>query len=345
MRTMFLKDKLILYTICLFLYSMHDIRVEALIMSVIALGLMTYYESDLFKLIVLSIYTFLAIKFNALLYFIPVLIYGAYDKNPFFWPLLFVLPALFIDQNQGLFIAILGGIAIWLKHKSLALSDFRQELLQLSDDKRELERNSQLKTQMLIEKQDNDIHLATLNERNRIAREIHDHVGHQLSSAILQVGALRIAIPNQKGLETLNKTLGTAMDQIRRSVHNLYETSVELEQQIQSLVESFDFCKIHFKHNLQTIPTPNIKYALIAIVKEALSNVMKHSNASLVDITLVEHPAFYQLIVSDNGSEMPSNQSPGIGLHSIEQRTLSLNGHFRIRTAKGFELFITLPKE
>ena len=64
------------------------------------------------------------------------------------------------------------------------------ELIRLRDTSTELNMALKEKNRNLLEKQDNEIYLATLKERNRIAREIHDNVGHMLSRSILQMGAL-----------------------------------------------------------------------------------------------------------------------------------------------------------
>lgn len=65
-----------------------------------------------------------------------------------------------------------------------------QEMIRLRDTSTELNLVLQEKNKNLMEKQDYEIYLATLRERNRIAREIHDNVGHMLSRSILQMGAL-----------------------------------------------------------------------------------------------------------------------------------------------------------
>jgi signal transduction histidine kinase len=151
--------------------------------------------------------------------------------------------------------------------------------------------------------------------------------------------------PSSKGLATLKDTLNLAMDNIRNSVHDLYDESIDLGEQIQKLTESFTFCRATLNLHMETVPEPRVKYAILAIIKEALSNVVKHSSASRVDISLVEHPGFYQLIVSDNGSTVTYNPDDGIGLKNIAHRIEALKGYFLIRTNKGFELFITIPKE
>ena len=91
-------------------------------------------------------------------------------------------------------------------------------------------------------------------------------------------------------------------------------------------------------------------------VKEALSNVARHSNATLVQITMREHPALYQLCIEDNGTleeglSLSENNrealfsSRGIGLSNMNDRLKILNGNLQITIQKGFRLFITIPKE
>ena len=61
----------------------------------------------------------------------------------------------------------------------------------------------------------------------------------------------------------------------------------------------------------------NVKYCLIAIVKEAVANIVKHSNANRVCIFLREHPGFYQMSVEDNGTDIYMSEKPEIDLSNI----------------------------
>ena len=88
------------------------------------------------------------------------------------------------------------------------------------------------RNQALIEKQNADIHAATLSERNRIAREIHDNVGHMLTRSLLQVGALKVIAGDDsldEPLTELQNTLNTAMTNVRTSVHDLHDDAIDLE--------------------------------------------------------------------------------------------------------------------
>ena len=108
------------------------------------------------------------------------------------------------------------GLSALLKLRTLALSRSRRDYKDLTDNAKEISLHLEQKNKELLEKQDYEIQVATLNERNRIAREIHDSVGHLLSRSILQLGALK-AVHRQEPelnaqLDTLKSTLSQAMD-------------------------------------------------------------------------------------------------------------------------------------
>ena len=86
--------------------------------------------------------------------------------------------------------------------------------------------------------------MATLKERNRIARDIHDNVGHLLSRSILQIGAAIIINKNEElnlNLNLIKDTLNEAMNSIRNSVHDLHDDSIDLQIEIQKLINNFSF--------------------------------------------------------------------------------------------------------
>ena len=312
-------DKVLLFLIGLIMYGLfsgNNMEVVPAIISVIAIGLATYFENSKINITIMIIYLVLGYLIPPLLYFMPALLYTVYEKKYSFLILFAYLPFCFESTYKAdllVFIFFFGILAVWQKHRMIDLYRLKKTHYELQDNKRKLERDSDLQRKILLEKQDEETHSATLNERNRIAREIHDNVGHQLSSAILQLGALRIADSESKPLITLEKTLNLAMDNIRQSVHNLYDTSIDLYLQLKMLTENYKFCEIILEYNVEEIYNSQIKYAIIAIVKEALSNIIKHSNATKVDVSMIEHPAFYQLIIYDNGSKLCIGDTDGIG--------------------------------
>ncbi len=208
------------------------------------------------------------------------------------------------------------------------------------------------KNQSLLEKQDYEIYTATLRERNRIAREIHDNVGHMLSRSILMVGAMK-AVHGEGSLKEplcrLEDTLSAAMTSVRESVHDLHDEAINLKEALESLTGEYTFCQARLVYDMGYEVPREIRYGFIAIVKEALNNVMKHSNATWVQVVAREHPGMYQLVIEDNGTSgigrKHDGYGGGIGIRNMKERVDTFGGNLEIQTQKGWRIHITVPKK
>lgn len=188
---------------------------------------------------------------------------------------------------------------------------------------------------------------AILQERQRIARDIHDHVGHDLTSAILQLKALEYRLEDPSWILPIRALLQESMTQVRNSVHNLHDQSLHLTDEIQLLLDQYTFCPVYAELHLQTEPPGAVHFALLAAIKEALKNTATHSNATKVEILLSETAKLYRLLLVDNGTNAIAHPEAGagLGLLSLRQRVEALSGSMHISVENGFHLFITLPKE
>lgn len=266
--------------------------------------------------------------------------------------------------DKGMFIVVGMAAAVLLCERTKRLDELEQEYKRSRDDSKELT--------LMLEKQDTEVYLATLKERNRIAREIHDNVGHMLSRSILMVGALKAINQNENlkvPMEQLDQTLNEAMTNVRQSVHDLHDESVNLKEVMESLTAEFSFCPVQLTYDMGYDIPKEIKYSFIAITKEALNNVMRHSNADEVKILVREHPWLYQLIIEDNGTahgqiqpdghreeyaaqeragksgNVRKTESNGIGIKNMKERIRMLGGNMQIQKENGFRIFITVPKQ
>jgi signal transduction histidine kinase len=93
------------------------------------------------------------------------------------------------------------------------------------------------------------------------------------------------------------------METVRTSIHDLHDESLDLYTEIKGLCDNFDFCGIELNFDMDSNPDRKVKYTLLFIVKEALSNIIRHSDATHAAVTLTEHPALYQLVVRDNAQK------------------------------------------
>ncbi|MDO4556244.1 MAG: histidine kinase [Lachnospiraceae bacterium] len=353
-----------LIIICFCLFSLFFIPLNAafatgLFFVVAVTSLTTTYRNRRFVFILSGIYLLLTLLFPVLSVFFPVLVYDLIRERGY--PLTVLTCLILICQTlpdapqQFAFLLLgmlLSGYLSWLTRQWELLD---ADLIRIRDDSEERSLLLAEKNRNLIERQNQEIYTATLKERNRIAREIHDNVGHMLSRSILMVGALT-AINKQENLTPsltqLEETLHQAMNNVRVSVHDLHDDSVDLHASIEELTGSYEGCPVHLDYDMSHHIPNEIKYSFISIVKEALVNIQKHSNATQVQIRLLEHPGLYQLIIEDNGTLSDSFQIPeendtakqGMGLANMRNRVRSLNGSIQFQTEHGFSIFVTVPK-
>lgn len=312
--------------------------------------------------LIISLIFLSAIKLSCVVFFLPVMLYDCIRyrlKVPMVMAgvvYVYSFADIFtgISQAAGtassiftpVAVALLVALAVHLEHGDRQNLQLKEELKVLHDNQTEKDMIQKEHDRMLMENQNNMIYMATLKERNRIAREIHDNVGHTLTRSILQLGAIK-AINTEpvlkKPLEDLHGSLGDAMTNIRKSVHDLHDESIDLESSIRQLTEGISALDIHVDYDMSNTIPKDIKYSFIAITKEAVSNAVKHSNGDTLDILLREHPGFYQLIVKDNGTDIKINNT-GIGLANITDRVNAMKGTLKISTDKGFKLLITVAK-
>ena len=380
---------LLLYSMLAFFYVPADQALVFSLLFTVILGFVTYLcrasETESWshnslpvlkrfdnRILVLTgsyvIFGFSSLWIPDLLLFFPLLLYQTLSAGLFplavvefpFWGL---LAFRFHKFPEFLCLAGIFGfiLAFFLWYHTRQYEILTRNFRQSRDDREEHALLLSEKNKALLEKQDYEIYAATLRERNRIAREIHDNVGHVLSRSILMTAACKTINKNEALdplLGNLEESLNGAMNSIRSSVHDLHDDAVNLEDAIKGLVKDFTFCPVTLTYDMSRQVPREVKYSLISITKEGLSNVMRHSNADSVNILLREHPALYQLCIEDNGtlgSKIPDIQtdadsnkmetvSGGMGLSNIRDRVKALGGTVQITQEKGFRIFVTIPK-
>lgn len=242
-------------------------------------------------------------------------------------------------------------LAVFFCMKTLKLEETDVQNKKSRDDSAELEKIMRLRNRELEENLQYEIHINTLRERNRIAREIHDNVGHLLSRSLLQTGALSAVCPKEaaalkNGLEELKDSLNSAMNSIRESVHGIRDDSLDLKNEAERIIQPLraDF-SVEFDFDISGEMPPKIKLCFISILKEAASNIIRHSSGDRVSVILREHPSMYQLIIYDNGKAESTQSTDGMGLSNMEERARAIGGNFRINKEKGFTVFVSVRKE
>ena len=198
--------------------------------------------------------------------------------------------------------------------------------------------------------------LATTKERNRLAREIHDSLGHYLTVVNIQIGAAQaiLAQDEPRALDHLAKAQALTQEglaEVRRSVAALRASPTEsrpLTEALAKLVEQWKAAGMNAHLDVAGMVrslTPHAELTLYRAAQEALTNAGKHANATQVGITLsYGNDDSVRLRVEDDGVGNADSQG-GFGLLGVRERVQLLSGEMHVRTkiGGGFALEVELP--
>jgi len=190
--------------------------------------------------------------------------------------------------------------------------------------------------------------LAVSEERNRLAHEMHDTVGHHLTVAAVQLeGAQRlVTIDPHKAtamLGTVRQQVSAALSEIRQTVARLrepLEADLPLPHSLGQLAQSFEKAtSLHIKLSVpeewpNTLP-PTHQLAIYRAAQEALTNIQRHAQADRLWISLDCRPDAVSLQVIDNGigylqSTRSGQENQGFGLLGLQERAVQMGGFMRI---------------
>ncbi|SOC06611.1 Signal transduction histidine kinase [Pseudobutyrivibrio ruminis DSM 9787] len=250
-------------------------------------------------------------------------------------------------------ILILAGFTIMSLLLFNKMTFYQHDLHRTRDDSIELEEMLKSKNKALLMEQDQQVHLATLAERNRIAREIHDNVGHLLSRGILLLGAIVTVNKDENiapQLKMLSDTLDESMEKMRSSVHDLHDDSIDLKKNIDEILGELKSFTVNTELDLDEALPTEVKLSIIGILKESVTNILKHSNGDSVAVILHQNNSFCTISITDNGTLTPEQKTristegyDGIGLTNIKNRASSLGGEAYFYLNDGFTVFARLP--
>jgi len=249
------------------------------------------------------------------------------------------------EASISYFTAFAFTIAFTIITKHAVSGRLREEKL-----RQEVEAANQLLRQHAAQSAD----LATTRERNRLAREIHDGLGHYLTVVKTQLDAAAALLPAQpdRARESVTKAAqltAEALDDVRRSVGSLRTdaTRPPLPEALRALSQESGLpVTLHLEGALRPLP-PGIEHALFRAAQEGLTNIRKHAVASAAELTLdFRSPARITLSLTDNGRGVEKDvPGAGFGLLGIRERIEVLGGRVNSgnRPTGGFGLSIEVP--
>jgi len=197
--------------------------------------------------------------------------------------------------------------------------------------------------------------MAVAVERGRIVRDLHDSVGHSLTSLNIQLELTSKLLEDEsrkdearQSLETSRKIGTGALGDLRRALKLIQDDDINLADAVDSITERIGKQgKISFDISIDDASLSTAaRHNLLLVIKECLTNIQKHSAASLVQIRLATQSGKAELVVSDNGQGFKATgEGTGLGIKGMQERISSLGGTFDIRSnpGQGTKILINLP--
>lgn len=200
--------------------------------------------------------------------------------------------------------------------------------------------------------------LAVVEERNRLAREMHDTIGHRLTVASVQLEGAQRLCPSDP--EQAASMVGTVRQQVREALAELratvaalrtpVEADLQLRSSLRRLISHFEEATgltVHriVPEDLLNVPQTH-RLALFRTAQEALTNIQKHAKASQVWFVLTVRDDAITLLIGDDGTGISlSGQPAGYGLRGLRERAAQLGGELYLepRQGGGSQLSLRLP--
>lgn len=208
------------------------------------------------------------------------------------------------------------------------------------------------KNQLLEEYAKQIERITLLEERNRLAKDLHDTIGHTFTSVIMGLDAaafLQKSSPDKakEQIERLSHVMRNSLGEIRSQIHQISPNGEkeELSSQLKYIVDEFALhtnIEIQFEQigaqaiNISTQGT----LTLIRCLQESLTNAVRHGQANKISITLKEDDSYVVLLIRDNGIGM-SDIHFGFGLSGMKERLDSLQGRFSIESVENEGTVVT----
>jgi two-component system, NarL family, sensor histidine kinase DesK len=190
--------------------------------------------------------------------------------------------------------------------------------------------------------------LVETTERNRIAQQLHDNVGHEIAGALIALQTYKKLEENndkraKEMLENVLKRVESSSIKLRETVYQLKPSSDSGSLRLQKLCESFIFCNINciFVGDKERVPAI-VWVILEPCLKEALTNITKYSKATDVEVSFDITEYIIRMNIKDNGIGVKEINS-GFGIFGITERIRAAGGNVSIDSANGFMITCILP--
>jgi len=239
---------------------------------------------------------------------------------------------------------------------SVALIGLVLNFWQKEQDARLLQRDSLSKENYDLESLQSELtnalaqveQMSIIAERSRISRDIHDNAGHEIVAGFISLQTVRKIIEKhpEKALELFDKSmnrLNAGVEKMRDAVHNMSAVTFMGVERMREICENYAKLTVDFKATGDTTGiTSNVWHVLEALLNESLTNVMKHSQATFINVELDATKYLVRLFIENDGA-VAGTKPTGSGLRNLRHRVVTVGGNLTVDAGERFKVVCVIP--
>ena len=230
---------------------------------------------------------------------------------------------------------------------AVALGIYRLRVRDIEGYNRDLKKQVDERTREIETLFEQTKELAIVEERNRLARDLHDSAKQKAFAALAQLGAVRSMLtrdPNtaKSHLDVVEDLVYEVIQELTFLIQEMYPIALKEKGLLAVLFEYLyewenrNNIHVHLNANQEQRLPLETEQALYRITQESLANVARHSHASLVNVDLSYNGETVEMLIGDNGCGFHVDQKPaGVGLRTMQERASMIGGRLEIDSAPG----------
>ncbi|MCE7070788.1 MULTISPECIES: sensor histidine kinase [unclassified Dyadobacter] len=217
------------------------------------------------------------------------------------------------------------------------------------------ERNTRKRAVKFLSQESALLHSQLKNQRERIARDLHDGIGSQLTHIISRLDIMAFNNQaNQTQLADLRDFTSETFQQLRETIWVLNQPEIpygQLTERVRGLLTRISCESEYPKLNVvaygdsEVLLSPPVASSIFRIVQESVNNAMKYANATSVSVCLAIDETSFTVLINDNGKGFCREEiCPGYGLENIKKRAEELNGKLELESSgEGTKVLVEFP--
>jgi two-component system sensor histidine kinase DesK len=189
-------------------------------------------------------------------------------------------------------------------------------------------------------------HLATVSERERIARDLHDLLGHSLTAVVMRAQLTKELVSRdparaREEAAEIERTARDALAEIRKAVNGWRQASLDAELESARKALASAGVDLIVRRDANLVIVGSTEHELALALREAITNVIRHAKARTCHVGIDADAGELRLVIADDG--VGSNKREGNGLAGVRERITALGGHVQRNGATGMTVSIAVP--